>query len=586
MNTLNTLKMAVSVLVLAAVSGVSDAGEKEELLKLKSTTESLIKQLVKQGVLNEQTAKEMFKQAEADASKLVEQTATSAAIKNASATGPVDKDEVRVSYVPDFVKDEIREQLRAELRQDVVGDVIAHAKDEHWGIADALPEWTRKFKFSGDVRLRYEPTFMSSDNSGDLSIFPYYANGQQINQGGGSRNAGLDLVRTTTEDNQRFRERLRLGIDADIVKGLKAAVRISTGNLRDPVSTNQTMGQTGNRYQFNLDRAYLQYDDVDSKGFNWLSLSGGRIRNPFSVGGGEFTSGSELVWDTDLSFEGFAASYRYNLGDKNLLGDGARLLYATAGAFPIQEAPFSSNDKWLFGGQVGMDWGFKNNDSLRAAVAYYDYTNITAKPNKTFSGTCDLNSRTNSASMPDFLQGGNTLATICRDGAFNDVVASQFPGMVGLASDFNIVNLNVRYDMALFDPIHLSLSGDFAKNIGFDSKTVAANRILGGAIGSGSVQDQTNAWQVRADLGWLRIDKKGNWSTFLAYKRVERDSVLDAFTDSDFHLGGTNAKGWVLGANYGLIDNVWLTSRWLSTEAITGPSFGVDMLQIDVNTRF
>lgn len=583
---MNTLKMAVPALVLAAVSGLSVAGEKEELLKLKSTTESLIKQLVKQGVLTEDTAKGMFKQAEAEAAVLAEQAQTKAAINNAAATGPVDAAEVRVPYVPDFVKEEIREQVRTELRKDVVDDVLAHAKKERWGITDALPEWTRKFKLSGDIRLRYEPVFMANDNSGSLGVFPYYPNGQAINQGGGSQNAGLDLIRNTTEDNQRFRERVRLGIDADIVEGLKAGIRLSTGNLRDPVSTNQTLGQTGQHYEFNVDRAYLEYNQTDSHGFNWLTLAGGRTKNPFFVGGGEFTSGSELVWDTDLSFEGFAATYRYNLGEQKSIGDGARLVYATAGAFPLQEAPFSSNDKWLFGGQVGLDWGFKNNDNLRVGVAYYDYTNITAKPNTTFSGTCDLNTRENTASMPEFLQGGNTLASICRDGAFNDAILSQFPGMVGLASDYNIINFNMRYDMALFNPIHFTVSGDFAKNLGYNKNTVAAKRVLGGALGSGAVDEQTNAWQVRADLGWLRVDKKGHWSTFLAYKRVERDAVLDAYTDSDFHLGGTNAKGWVLGANYGLLDNLWLTSRWLSTEAISGPAFGVDMLQVDVNTRF
>ncbi|MGD7037021.1 putative porin [Methylotuvimicrobium buryatense] len=580
-------KKAVTALVLLSVLGPVQAGEKEELLKLRSTTESLIKQLVKQGVLTEETAETMFKEAEAEAGKIASQARTAAALSNAASVGELADDEVRVSYIPDFIKDQIRDEIRAELREDVTGDVISKAKEEGWGLADALPEWTRKFKLSGDLRLRYEPVFYADENASGLSIFPFYPNGQAINQLGGARNAGLDLIENTTTNNQRFRQRFRLGIDADIAEGLEAGIRLSTGNFRDPVSTNQTMGQTGDRYDFNIDRAYLQYDDVDSFGFNWLSLMGGRIKNPFFVGGGEFTSGSELVWDTDLSFEGFAATYRYNLGLSNGLGDGARVLYATGGAFPLQEAPFSHNDKWLFGGQVGLDWGFKNKDNLRMALAYYDFKNITARPNtSTASGTCDVNSRENTASMPEFMQGGNTLATICRDGAFNDPLPSEFPGMVGLASEFKIVNFTARYDMALFDPIHLTLSGDYAKNIGFDSEKVAAARVLGGALGSGAVDEQTTAWQLRADLGWLRVDKKGNWSTFVAYKRVERDAVVDAFSDSDFHLGGTNAKGWILGANYALLNNVWLTSRWLTAEAITGPPYGIDVFQIDINTKF
>lgn len=577
MNRLITRKLAASAVVMFGLSLTAQAGEKEELLKLRSTTESLIKQLVKQGVLTDTAAKEMLQQAEADAAALP---------ANQAGRPAENPDEVRVAYVPDFVKDEIREQVRAELRQDVTGDVIAHAKQQHWGVKDALPEWTRKFKLSGDMRLRYEPVFMANDNVGGLGVLPYYPNGQAINDAGGLTHADLDAVRNTTNDNQRFRERVRLGIDADIAEGVKAGVRLSTGNLRDPVSTNQTLGQTGARYEINLDRAYLEYNQTDQTGFNWLTLSGGRLKNPFFVGGGEFSGGSELVWDTDLSFEGFVGTYRHNLGAQHITGYGARMLYATLGAFPLQEAPFSDNDKWLFGGQLGMDWGFRNNDMLKMGVAYYDYSNISAKPNKTASGTCDLNSRENSASRPEFMQGGNTLAMICREGSFNDPVLSAYPGMVGLASDYNIVNVNMRYDMALFDPIFLGFSADYAKNLGFNNADIAASRVLGGVLSSGSVKEQTAAWQIRADLGWMKMDKSGNWNTFIAYKRVGSDAVLDAFTDSDFHLGGTNAKGWVLGANYALLSNVWLTSRWLSTEAIHGPAYGVDMFQFDVNAKF
>ncbi|MBU2570559.1 MAG: putative porin [Gammaproteobacteria bacterium] len=572
-------KKAVTALVLLSVLGPVQAGEKEELLKLRSTTESLIKQLVKQGILTEETAETMFKEAEAEAGKIAEQARTAAALSNAASVGEPDDEEVRVSYIPDFIKDQIRDEIRAELREDVTGDVISKAKEEGWGLADALPEWTRKFKLSGDMRLRYEPVFLSDSNA---APGPSYPNVQAINQLGGLTNAiaRQEAFENTQTNNQRFRQRFRLGIEANIAEGLKAAVRLSTGNFRDPVSTNQTLGQTGDRYEFSVDRAYLQYDDVDSFGFNWLSLIGGRIKNPFFVGGGEFTGGSEMVWDPDLSFEGFAATYRYNLGLTNGLGDDARMIYATAGAFPLQEAPFSHNDKWLFGGQLGMNWGFKNHDSLKVAVAYYDYKNIAARPNSTEPNTCDLNNRENTASMPEFMQGGNSLATICYEGT--QTAPTQIPQMLGLASDFNIVNVNMRYDMSLFDDIHLTFSGDYAKNIGFDSAKVAARRALGG----GPIDEETTAWQVRADLGWLRVDKKGNWSTFVAYKRVERDAVLDAFTDSDFHLGGTNAKGWILGANYAFLNNVWLTSRWLSADAITGPPFAVDVFQFDINTKF
>jgi hypothetical protein len=60
-------KTQLMALALSGLIGVAQAGEKEELLKLRNTTTNLIKQLVKQGVITEQTANEMIKQSESEA---------------------------------------------------------------------------------------------------------------------------------------------------------------------------------------------------------------------------------------------------------------------------------------------------------------------------------------------------------------------------------------------------------------------------------------------------------------------------------------------------------------------------------------
>lgn len=566
-------KKQLMALALSGLIGVAQAGEKEELLKLRNTTTNLIKQLVKQGVISEQTAEEMIKQAESDAGQQVAEAKSAAGHKEASP--PAAEDEVVVAYVPDFVKDEIRTQVRNELREEVVSDVMQKAKTEQWGLPSALPEWTKRFKLSGDIRLRSQNDFMASDNT-----YPSYFDYQAINDAGGLTDAGLDAVLNTTENRHQFRERVRLGVDVNIAEGVNAGMRLATGNQRDPVSTNQTLGNTGQRYEFTVDRAYLKYDAVDDHKFKWLSLSGGRIKNPWYTGGGEFTGGSELVWDTDLSFEGFAGTIRHRLdGSDSLLEslDQSDTVYLTAGAFPLQENAFSS-DKWLFGGQVGVDWGFDNQDNLKVGVAYYDYVNVEAKQNTSISGTCDTNTRENDDSMPEFMQGGNTLATICKEG--NVIKPGIDPGMVGVASDFNIFNINASYDMAMFAPYHVRLSGDYAKNFGFDQKAISQMR------NGQKVDEDTDAWQIRADFGWPKAEVAGHWNVFAAYKYVGSDAVLDAYSDSDFHLGGANAKGWFIGANYGLLKNVWLTGRWLSADVITGLPYGVDVLQVDVNTQF
>ena len=575
-------KKQLMALALCGLVSTTQAGEKEELLKLKNTTTNLIRELVKQGILTEQVADEMIKRAEKDAELQVQKmTATQKG-------EDLEPGEVRVPYVPEFVKEEIREDVRKELRDEVVGDVVQKAKQEKWGTPDALPDWVNRFKLSGDLRVRSQNDFYANDNSSNAndSGQSTYLNYQEINAAGGLSRTAPENIYLSNVDRHRFRERFRLAVDAKLADELKAGVRLATGNMPDPVSTNQTLGNTGSQYEFNLDRAFLKYELTDRQGFKWLTLAGGRTGNPWYVGGGEFTGGSELVWDTDLSFEGLMGTYRYSFDGASAKpgrpGDihPPHSLFFTLGGFPLQETGISSHDKWMFGGQAGVDWGFENHDSIKVGIAYYDYRNLQARPNGNLQPTCDTNTGANNFSVPQFMQFGNTLAAICQDGAGNY-------DLFGLASDYNIINVNLSYDYAGFAPYHVIFGADYANNLGFNSGSVNSFELVNnGGLNGGKVSAETNAWQARIDFGWPKVERAGQWNVFTFYKYVERDAVLDAYSDSDFHLGGTNAKGWVIGGNYGLMKNVWFTGRWLSSNVISGPKYDIDTLQLDINTKF
>ena len=575
-------KKPLLALALIFASGMTQAGEKEELLKLRNTTTNLIKQLVKQGILNEKTANEMIKQADADADKQVAETKKIEA-KDLVAKEAVPVDEVRVSYVPDFVKDEIRQQVRTELRDEVVDDVMQKAKKEQWGIPGALPEWVRKFRLSGDMRIREQSSFYASDNYPNSQPNPIaYYDWLAVNANF-AENLNTEL--NINHDQNQARERVRLGIDVDIAEGVAAGMRLATGNIRNPVSTNQTMGNYNSRYDFNIDRAFLKYSKNDDNKFNWLTVMAGRTPNPF------FTGGSELVWDEDLSFEGAFVSARHRLSSSELtysLGGKGPTVFTTAGLFPLQSADgLSSRDKWLYGGQAGVDWGLSNQDIFQLAGSYYSYQNLQAVTNSASltnaSGVgCNTNTAEQNQSAPQYMQFGNTLTSICNN-------ADGRPGMVGLASGYNILNINTVYDSSFFAPTHIKLSADYAKNLNFNTSkfdSVIVNGEGGLPQTNQSNNGQTNAFQVRTDIGWPKFDSFGKWSVFTYYKYVERDAVLDAFSDSDFHLGGTNVQGWTIGGNYGLVKNVWLTGRWLSGNVISGAQYGVDVMQLDLNTRF
>ncbi|NBV76162.1 MAG: hypothetical protein EBR59_09445, partial [Methylococcaceae bacterium] len=482
----------------------------------------------------------------------------------------------------------IRDQVRAELKNDVIKDVKADAQKEAWGIPAALPEWIRNTKISGDARLRAQNDFFGSGNA---QVLDYAA----INQAGGLDKAAREGkgYLNTNQDRFRFRERFRLAIDSKITEQLRAGLRVATTNDFSPVSNNQTLGNTGKTYEVALDRAFLEYDFVNSHGQNYLTLSGGRIPNPWLS--------TDMMFSPELSFEGFAGTFRLPIGPNSQnvdrtaykLEPSARFglqggrqnpnsMFMTLGVFPLQEVDLSTKDKWLFGGQLGGDWMLRGNSRVMVAAAYYDYHNVRARPNGINSFKYDWTS-------PQFMQKGNSMAPIvtAQNVDADARCYAQSTGCLwGLASDFKIFNATAMYDFAGFGENHVFLSADYAKNMGFNGAKIASD--FPGywqGLSSGNRSDKTNAFQVRADIGKAEIRQFKDWSILAAYRYLERDAILDAFTDTIFHQGGTDAKGYVLGFSYGLMKNTWVNMRWFSTDIINGPPLSIDTATLDLNVR-
>jgi hypothetical protein len=131
----------------------------------------------------------------------------------------------------------------------------------------------------------------------------------------------------------------------------------------------------------------------------------------------------------------------------------------------------------------------------------------------------------------------------------------------------------------MWHPIHIVFEGDYAENVGFDQDEVEKK------VGE-PVDEETTAYSLGIEVGHPRIIDWMDWNLFLTYRYIEADAVLDAFNDSFFHLGGTNAKGWIFGGDYGVYRNVWLRARWVTADEVRGPQLAVDTLQIDMNSRF
>jgi hypothetical protein len=419
------------------------------------------------------------------------------------------------------IKQEVKEQVKAEVKD----EVLQETRKE---IQSAAPEWTKRIQFGGDIRLRYEADDFSRNNA------------QLLNP------SSPTTLMNTTDNQERYRVRARLGATAEIDDNTEAGVRLTTGSAGNPVTEQQTMGVYFGNYSAYLDLAYLKTRPVPG-----LTLIGGKITNPFFF--------SDLVWWKDLTFEGFSGTYKQKLSD---VFEG----FATAGAFPIwKTTTFDESDKWLYAGQVGLDIKPRKELQGRIGVAYYDFEHTRGIPN-----TADYPDQ-NDYTAPQFEQKGNTLY---------DISASPSTTTLALASEYRELNVTASLDIGFWDPIHVVLLGDYVNNIGFDRSTVAA------LTGNPGITAQTQGYQVGLSVGHPEILHFPQWRAFGYYRYLQADSVIDAFTDPDFHLGGTNAKGWIIGADLGLYKNFWLSLKYTSANEITGPPLAIDSLFLDLNARF
>jgi hypothetical protein len=479
---------------------------------------------------------------------------------------------VHVQYVPEIVKKQITDQVRQEVMQ--------QAKDEHWAEPDAMPEWTKRISFNGDFRLRYEWDLFDKRNS------PFFPDFQALNAGNPFDLNNQDVaplpVLNTTDDRQRPRIRARLGMMAQITDEITAGFRLATGNTTNPVSTNQTLGTTLANDTITLDRAYLEYQPT-----SWLKVFGGRFENPWFY--------TDLVWDPDLNFDGIAAQYAPHPNSKVSP-------FLTVGLFSIESTPFNfpdkdvnkaaSHDKWMYGAQAGVAVQPKPEYGFKAGLAYYDYQNIQGElssPCATDTGTqtvpCDTDD-----TRPGFIQFGNTLFPI-RNLVSSNPAPPDFE-FFGLASKFRELNATFQFDYAKYNPLHLIFDADFVTNLAFDRAAIEAKNPVNnrGATAlpatTGPWEGGANGYMARFTFGYPHLEQRWDWNVYAAYKYIESDAVVDAFTDSDFHLGGTNAKGYIFGGGLGIAHNVDLSARWLSASEITGPPFSVDVIQLDLNGHF
>ncbi|MGO4400197.1 putative porin [Achromobacter sp. PAB15] len=532
-----------------------------------NATINLIRLLVQQGVLKPEQADALVAQAEAEAKTTRQATPDrGAAVAQAG--------DVRVPYIPQTVRDQIRDEVKAE--------VMVQAKEENWAQPNTFPDWVSRITVEGDVRVRDESRFYNGGNSNEITDFAKLnANGPyDVNP---NTNGGYPPMLNTREDRRnQLRIRARLGVRAEISDDWTAGIRLATGSDDSPVSTSQTLGGGMGKKDIWLDQAYLTYRPA-----KWATVTGGRIANPFES--------TDTLFSNDLNFDGIAAIFKQPLQGRDVT------LFGTLGAFATEYANNGWNsssmsegateNKWLLGGQVGADWKINNQNSLRGALAYYHFDNIAGKRSSACSPWAGDESCDTDWSRPAFMQKGNTLFLL-RNIAPNPLNPAETPQpqYVGLASKFDLLDLNLRWDTRVFDGLGLRLNGNYIRNLAY-SKSKMASRSQGYIVNNfgdnGDIESGPNAWMLQATLGRsYDLKEKGDWLAFVGYKYIQPDALPDAFNDSSFHQGGTNARGYYIGAGYAFEKNVYGVFRWMSTKEIYGAPLAIDTMQFEINARF
>ena len=162
----------------------------------------------------------------------------------------------------------------------------------------------------------------------------------------------------TTDQRIRSRFRARVGVGSDVTEDVRVAVRLATGSA-SPTSANQTMTGAFSAKAIYIDRAYAEWNRSDGAPITAIA---GKMPNPLFRAGG-----NQLIWDSDVSPEGFSVSY--GAASKH-----ATPLFANANVFWIDEQA-TGDDILLFAAQAGPNIRIGDAGSLVIGGGYLHYTN-------------------------------------------------------------------------------------------------------------------------------------------------------------------------------------------------------------------
>ena len=306
---------------------------------------------------------------------------------------------------------------------------------------EAEASWSDRIEIKGDVRMRYEG--FSKDGS------------------------------FHDDRRDRFRARIRAGIEAAITDRITFGMQLRNGDPDDPVSNNTSFDGGFQFKDFNLAQGYLDIEATDR-----VDVIVGKFdaKRRWTV--------SDLQWDDDVTIEGSLQNLVLARGDGGIRG-----VDLVAYQLILEESG-SGRDAYTFGGQLRADLRPGDHDRLGLGVGFDAWDNPQAVADLTLSGRLKGNAVTN---------------LLDQDGQ--------------LVSDFEIVNLFAEWKHTASPRWPVKLSLFYYTNLG--AKGIAEDQDTG-AFGRLQVGDYKDPGQVAFRY---------------SYYYSEPDALFYVFTQSDTSRG-------------------------------------------------
>lgn len=456
-------------------------------------------------------------------------------------------------------------------------DTDATRKDtaEKFKILNAL-------KFSGDLRLRDEPFF------------------------------GGPTTQAQVRNRERFRT--RLNITTKLNDDFSGGISFASGDLNDPISTNQTANQFYTRKPFTLDRYFINYNPHY---FKPLLLTGGKIAYPFYR--------TELVWDNDLNPEGVAQTLQWDIKSAPFIKR-----FAVVGfELPFTEVAGVKTNKSIvqsvvYGGQVQEVWQLAPWVKLSTYGAYYNYHNAdpialalvrasTSNPQTPLLGLLQLS-------------GASVQNSITTTTAINVVTDTEVDPATGLpvttvtptgvktitnaqfASKFGLFDAIAKFDITTaFPRLPVTILGDYVQNtracanigniataapLATATTTFTLVNSVSGAVtpltASGCNSRERRGYWLEGRVG--RLSERGDVQFAYTRMMVEREAVMGAFNFSDLRQN-SNVSQHRVELFYQAHKNIQLEftglfGRPLNWGKTTAPEPLLKRLQLDVIYKF